>query len=55
MPHAGSLALSRFHSKHLALRRAYFLMLSDCEALTRTTEIKAIEEGVFGERYSIVE
>jgi len=33
----GNFALSRFHSKHMAL------------------QIKAIEEGIFGERYSLAE
>jgi hypothetical protein len=32
----------------------YLLVVSDCEVLMHPAEIKAIEEGVFGERYSIV-
>ena len=30
-------------------------MFSDYDALTHPVEIKAIEEGIFGERYGIVE
>ena len=60
----GNLALSRFHSKHIALRESpqyvveiykktciVFLINDPFEIL----EIKAMEEGLFGERYSLAE
>ena len=51
--HEGNLALCRFHSKHLALRKflctvmtVWLLISRDC------VEIKAHETGLYGERYT---
>jgi hypothetical protein len=52
---AGNLALCRFHSKHVALRMCWFFQLNSYSSAAATVEIKAIEEGVFGERYSAAE
>ena len=52
----GNLALARFHSKHVALRR-WLRGCADifCADLSLSVEIKAMEEGIFGERYSVAE
>ena len=56
----GNLALCRFHSSHIALRKPILaliaaypdLLFSPLTNFVFPTEIKAIEEGVFGIRYS---
>ncbi|KAG6860939.1 hypothetical protein C0995_005769 [Termitomyces sp. Mi166 len=48
----GNLALCRFHSKHIALRACVFPLYDIILIQSEIAEIKAIEEGVFGERYS---
>ena len=55
----GNLALCRFHSRHVALRKhillavcLVLLFFSPNPLLPLLLEIKAIEEGVFGNRYS---
>ena len=55
----GNLALSRFHSKHVALRMWFLyrnsLILAVClYIIFDFVEIKAMEEGIFGERYSAI-
>jgi len=46
----GNLALCRFHSTHLTLRTSF---APGCDwSLIFYSEIKAIEEGIFGTRYS---
>lgn len=51
----GNFPFGRFHSKHIALHMSSFpfTIILDCFAKqTRFAEIKAMEEDVFGERYS---
>ena len=48
----GNLALCRFYSKHLALRE-YLSAPLECDVPHPSIEIKAMEEGIFGERYSL--
>ena len=54
----GNLALCRFHSSHVALRKPILVVLpwtllsNPLFFFFHPTEIKAIEEGVFGVRYS---
>ena len=54
---SGNLMLCRFHSKHMALRMWLFFLAS-CGVVERSsrncTEIKAMEEGLFDGRYSLV-
>ena len=49
----GNLAMGRFHSKHIALRGCFSLRSEVGTIWTDLTasEIKAYEEGIFGERY----
>ena len=49
----GNLAMCRFHSKHIALRECFPLLGEVRTTRTDDTglEIKAYEEGIFGERY----
>ena len=47
----GNLAYCRIHSRHIALRKFTGCLLST-EATEQFPEIKAIEKGIFGERYS---
>ena len=52
-----SMMLSRFYSKHVALRRSFssWPLCLVFERSSRTyAEIKAMEEGVFGGRYNLV-
>jgi len=52
----GNLALCRFYSKHMAMRMSFpswFIFFVKWTAYPWNVEIKAMEEGVFGERYSI--
>jgi hypothetical protein len=54
----GNLALARFHSKHVALRTwfcSHFLVFWFADWPGFCVEIKAMEEGIFGERYSAAE
>lgn len=50
----GNLAMGRFHSKHIALREYYQLPQNESKLKLSTiyAEIKAMEEGVFGRRYT---
>lgn len=51
----GNVAQCRYHSKHLALRQSFFLGVLKSTIpliITFTAEMKAMEEGIFGERYS---
>jgi hypothetical protein len=52
----GNLALCRFYSKHLALRKFYY-QHSPCLPFPHLDpkEIKAMEEGIFTNRYSPTE
>ena len=53
----GNLALSRYHSRHVALREFFLPFLSSAVVLTFAdpTEIKAMKEGLFTGRYSLEE
>ena len=49
----GNLAMGRFHSKHIALRGCFSLRgeVGTIRTDLTASEIKAYEEGIFGERY----
>jgi hypothetical protein len=47
----GNLAMCRMHSKHLALRKLLIMVQGAIGTHHIYTEIKAIEEGIYGARY----
>ncbi|KAF7375743.1 Flavin-containing monooxygenase YUCCA3 [Mycena sanguinolenta] len=53
----GNLQLARFHSKHVALRMCFcfYSFLDHIAGADFGEEIKAMEEGLFGERYAAVD